>query len=68
MSRDNERRAHRLMTDTAKMRTIDAMHDHINRERRKPATVGQRAPETVTKVAEHDQSAIEAGIWPVYIP
>lgn len=63
-----ERDANRSLSDTAKMRSIDFLHDHINRERRKPTSVGARAPETATSVAERDQQAIEAGIWPVYTP
>lgn len=62
----HERRAHGALTDTAKLRVIDSIHDHINRERRKPASVGARAPETPR--GERDQSAIEAGVWPVWTP
>lgn len=68
MSRNDERRAHTQLTDTAKLRVIDSIRDDINRERRKPATIGVRAPETVAPAAERAQSTIEAGIWPVYTP
>lgn len=63
--------AHRALSDTAKLRSLDFLHDHINRERRKPQTVGARATETprpAEVMSERDQSTIEAGIWPVYTP
>lgn len=42
----------------------------IERERRKPSTIGVRAPEThrLDTVSERDQSAVESGTWPVYTP
>lgn len=63
-----DRDAHGDLSTTAKLRVIDSIYDTLNRERRKPSSVGQRAPETVAKVAERDQTQIEAGIWPKYTP
>lgn len=37
-----EHDAFHALSQTAKMRTLDGIHDHINRERRKPTTVGSR--------------------------
>lgn len=66
-----DRSAHDALSQTAKLRMRDSLHDHINRERRKRSTTGARAPKTWTAndvVSERDQSAIEAGVWPVYTP
>lgn len=59
----------KMTRDDIEHRKMEArvMHGaHINRERRKPASVGARAPETPR--GERDQSAIEAGVWPVWTP
>jgi hypothetical protein len=71
MSIRNERDAHAALSQTAKLRRLDLAHGEINRERRKPSTAGQRAPETLRPSevrGERDQLAIEDGTWPKYTP
>lgn len=61
----------RSLADTARLRTLDAIHDRgeleIRRERRNTTT--ERRPVMPRDIfAERQQTMIESGLWPVYTP